>query len=100
MGLYCKAESPPQQIQDLMCGAIEQNHGWCTNPSQLMKCIPELVPIANRALQPSSEEGAFKLAEEADKLMHEADWNELFNLSKALADGETAAAPSGSSAPP
>ena len=40
------------------------------------------------------------MAEEADNMMHEADWNELFILSKTLVDGETAAAPSGSSAPP
>ena len=56
MGLYCKAElPPPQHIQDLKCGAVEQNFGWFTSPLQLMKIIPELAPIANRALQPTAE---------------------------------------------
>ena len=100
MGLYCKAELPPQQFQDVKCGAIEKQHGWCTNPTQLMNCIPELVPIANKALQPRKEEGAFTPAEEADNMMREANWNELFNIKNMMVEEGTATAPSGSSAPP
>ena len=91
MGCTARRNCPPQQIQDLKCGAVEKKLDWCTNPAQLMVNIPKLVPIANRALQPTTEEGAFKLAEEADKMMYEANWNELFNLTKTVEDGEKAA---------
>ena len=100
MGLYCKAELPPQHFQDLKCMAIEKNHGWCTNPRQLLRCIPELVPIATKALQPRKEEGAYTLTEEADKVMREANWDELFNMKTRLIEEEKANAQSGSGAAP
>ena len=55
VGLYCKAALPPQQIQDLRCGIIERRYKYCTNPTQLMENIPQLVPIAIKALQRTSE---------------------------------------------
>ena len=98
--MYCKAELPPQQWQDLKCMAIEKANPWCTNPSQLMSCIPKLVPSANKALRPRREEGAYTLAAEADELMHEANWNELFVMEAKRKEEEKAAASTGSAAPP
>ena len=100
VGLYCKAELPAQQFQDLEGMAIEKQNAWCTNPIQLMKCIPELVPIANKALRPRKEEGAFTLAAEADQIMREANWDELLNMQSRMVEEDRATAPSGSSAPP
>ena len=65
-----------------------------------MKCLPELVPIATKALQPIKEEGAYTLTEEADKVMRDAKWDELFNMQTRLVEEEKANAPSGSGAPP
>ena len=56
-----------------------------------MANIPELTPIASRALRPTSEPGAFKLVAEVNEQMYEASWNELFNLKKQLGN-ETSAA--------
>ena len=103
IGLYWKADPPPpQHIQDLKCGGVERSFYWCSNPKELMANIPELTPIATKALRPTSEPGAFKLVAEADEKMYEANWNELFNPDNQFGDetSAAAAAASTSSAPP
>ena len=100
IGLYCKADLPPQHFQDLKCMAIEKFNPWCTNPSQLMDSIPQLTPIAKKALQARKEEGAYDLAPEADEMMHSANWDELFSIHAQIVEEVGGPAASGSGAPP
>ena len=81
-----------------MC--IERQFHWCSNPTELMKNIPLLTPYAKKALQPTSEDGAYKLMEDADAQMYTANWNELFNLKKDFAGGKKAEATASTSTSP
>lgn len=100
MGLYVKADLPPQHFQDMKAMSVEKFHPWCESPKQLLAAIPQITPIANNALTARKEEGAFDLAPEADEMMHAANWDELFSIHKQMVEEVGDPAASGSGAPP
>ena len=95
IGLYCKAELPPQHFQDMKAQCVERFNPECTTPTQLLDAIPCLRPIAQRALIAGAGEGEYDLTEDADNMMESVNWDELFSIYNQLTvDDPTAAASS------
>ena len=80
IGLYCKAELPPQQFQDMKAMCVEKFNPECTTPTQLLDAIPCLRPISKRALISRPGEGEFDLLPEADDMMNPVNWDQLFSI--------------------
>ena len=57
MGLYVKADLPPQHFQDMKAMSVDKFHPWCKSPTQLLAAIPQFTPIAKKALKARKEEG-------------------------------------------
>ena len=69
VGLYCKAEPPPQHFQDIRAMCVEKFNPSCMTPTQLLDAILCLRPISKRALLSRPGEGEFDLVREADEMM-------------------------------
>ena len=94
IGLYCKAELPPQHLQDMNAQCVERFNPECTTPTQLLDAIPCLRPISKRALISRPGEGVYDLTEEADNMMDSVNWDELLSIDSQLTADEPPAAAS------
>ena len=98
IGLYCKADLPPQHFADMKAMCVEKFHPSCTTPTQLLDAIPCLRPISKRALLSRPGEGEFDLVPEADEMMDSVNWDQLFCIYAHMTAAEEGPTAAGSSA--